>query len=95
MPKLLNKSARIVVIPYKDKDKRLLRVQFPPLKLVTVSTEDWKIIKEIYLIKRMLDNGELIEGAAAGREAIDEDSLQEELKKDLTSEEIEKLEKAS
>lgn len=95
MPKVLNKTPRQITIAYKDKNKVIKRVIFPPLKLVEVKVEDWKLMQKVYLVKKMCDRGDFKEGAAAGREAIDEDSLADELSKDLTEDENARLEQAN
>jgi len=96
MPKLINKSARLVTIPVMDtitnsegKQVRIVseRISFPPLQLVLVSTETWKKIKKIHMIKKMLDEGDLLEGAAASRESVSDEDVMTELSKDLTEEE--------
>jgi len=45
-------------------------------------------MKTMYLVKKMLDEGELLEGAAANRESIEEDDINNQMKNDLSDDEL-------
>lgn len=105
MPKIVNRSPRMVTFPImvkvkdretgKDKMQVAKRIIMPPLQLTTVSGEEWTKIKKTYLAKKMLDGGELIDGEEAVKESIDPDVIRDELSKDLTPEELTTLEVAT
>jgi len=102
MPKILNKSPRQLTVPITDMVKATdkatglmvetkvvtKRIVFKPLILETVTVEEWKKMKTMYLVKKMLDEGELLEGAAANRESIEEDDINNQMKNDLSDDEL-------